>query len=394
MDANPNISGNIVINAIISFYAISMKITDLQIVARDHVKQPLYPYVKPTDYYLDILGENSPTQAAMIDDVAILKMSLDDGTESYFNTSSIVADHAVLLFSKIRGWDPSRINMAWDFLYRYSLPLGRAGVSMHAISVINLMMYDLYARHLNVPVFDLLGGRTRERIRAYASHLHPLPLKELQQEAQDYVNQGYRTMKMRFIAGPADPNAMEKNEELVKAVRDQIGYNIELAADAWMSWTYNFALRMLQKLERYELAWVEEPLHPDDFEGFSMLTRKVGTPISAGEHHYFVHDIKKLLDSGVRILQPDTMWTGGLTSMKKIAGLAESYGAQVIPHAGNVYNLHFIMSEPQSVAPMSEYLTKYREWMEQHMKGIPTPQNGYIALQDKPGFGVEYDGKK
>ncbi len=371
-----------------------MKITDLQIVARNHVKQPLYPYVKPTDYYLHIIGENSPTQAAMIDNVAILKMSLDDGSSSYFNTSSVVADYATLLFSKIRGWELSQINMAWDFLYRYSLPLGRAGVSMHAISVINLMMYDLYSRHLGVPVYELLGGKTRDRIRSYASHLHPLPLKELQKEAQEYVDEGYRTMKMRFIAGPADANAMEKNVELVKAVRDQVGYNIELAADAWMSWTYNFALRMLQKLERYELAWVEEPLHPDDFEGFRTLTSKVGTPISAGEHHYFIHDMKKLLDAGIRILQPDTMWTGGLTSMKKIAGLAEAYGAQVIPHAGNVYNLHFIISEPQAVTPMSEYLTKYREWMEQHMTGIPHPKNGYITLPEKPGFGVEYDGGK
>jgi L-alanine-DL-glutamate epimerase-like enolase superfamily enzyme len=357
-----------------------MKISKLEIIARDRVNQPLYPYVKPTDYYLDILGEKSPTEAAMIDNVAILKMTADDGSSSYFNTSSLVADYALTLFRKIENWDVSEIEMAWDFLYRYSLPLGRAGVTMHAISVIDLMMYDLYARHLKIPVYNLLGGRTRSKIKAYASHLHPLPLKELQKEAQEYLDDGYRVMKMRFSSGPADPNAMEKNEEL--------------AADAWMSWTYNFAVRMLRKLEKYDLAWVEEPLYPDDFEGFKTLTKNVETPISAGEHHYHVHDMKKLLDAGIRILQPDTMWTGGLTSMKKIAGLAEAYGAQVIPHAGNVYNLHFIISEPQAVTPMSEYLTKYREWMEQHMTGIPHPKNGYITLPEKPGFGVEYDGGK
>ena len=368
-----------------------MKISKLEIIARDKVNQPLYPYVKPTDYYLGILGEKSPTEAAMINNVAILKMTADDGSSSFLNTSSLVADYALTLFKKIENWDASEIGMAWDFLYRYSLPLGRAGVSMHAISVIDLMMYDLYAKHLKIPVYDLLGGRTRDKIKAYASHLHPLPLKELQKEAQEYVDEGYTVMKMRFISGPADPNAMEKNEELVKAVRDQVGYSVELAADAWMSWTYNFAVRMLKKLEKYDLAWVEEPLHPDDFEGFKTLTRNVETPISAGEHHYHVHDMKKLLDAGIRILQPDTMWTGGLTSMKKIAGLAEAYGAQVIPHAGNVYNLHFIISEPQAVTPLAEYLTKYREWMEQHMTEIPHPKNGYITLPEKAGFGVEYD---
>ncbi len=371
-----------------------MKISKIEIVSVDDVKQPLYPYVKPTDYYLKILGEKSPTEAAMIDRVAILKMTVSDGTSTYFNTSEATASFVMRFAKYVEGADTSDINLIWDLLYRYSLPLGREGIAMQAISVINLMMYDLYAREMNVPVYNLLGGKTRSRIKAYASHLHPLPLEELKKEALEYVEEGYKVMKMRFTAGPADPNAMEKNEVLVKAVRDQVGYDIELAADAWMSWNYNFALRMLQKLEKYELAWVEEPLLPDDFEGFRMLTSKISIPISAGEHHYHVMDMKKLIDSGVRILQPDTMWTGGLTSMKRIAGLAESYGAQVIPHAGNIYNLHFIISEPEAVAPMAEYLTKYREWMEQHMTGIPHPKNGYIELSAKPGFGVEYDGKK
>ena len=158
------------------------------------MNQPLYQYVKPTDYYLDILGEKSPTEAAMIDDVALLKMTADDGSSSYFNTSSLVADYAITLFRKIEKRDASEIGMAWDFLYRYSLPLGKARASMHAISVINLMMYDLYARHLKVPVYDLLGGKTRGKIKAYTSHLHPLPLKELQKEAQEYVEEGYSVL--------------------------------------------------------------------------------------------------------------------------------------------------------------------------------------------------------
>lgn len=92
---------------------------------------------------------------------------------------------------------------------------------MHAIRVINLMMYDVYARHLKILVYGLLGGKTRDKIKAYASHLHPLPLKELQKEAKEYLDEGYKVMRMRFISGPAVPNAMEKNEELVKAVRDE-----------------------------------------------------------------------------------------------------------------------------------------------------------------------------
>ncbi len=371
-----------------------MKISKLEIVLKEKVNQQVYPYSKPTDYYLYLIGERSPAESAMIENIAILKMSADDGSAVYFNTSLQVAEYAITLFKQIENWELSEINKAWDFLYRFSLPIGRAGIAMHAISVINLMMYDLYARELDVPVYDILGGKTREKIQAYASHLHPLPPKELQKEAQEYVELGYKAMKMRFISGPADPNALEKNEELVKAIRDQIGYEIELAADAWMSWNFNFARKMIKRLEKYELAWVEEPLLPDDFEGYKELTRIVEIPISAGEHHYHVQDMKKLLDAGVRILQPDAMWTGGLTSMKKIAGLVEAYGAQVIPHAGNIYNLHFIISEPPSISPMCEYLTKYRDWMEQHLIGLPHPEKGYITLSKKPGFGVDFDGGK
>ena len=191
-----------------------MKISKLEIIARDRVNQPLYPYVKPTDYYLDILGEKSPTEAAMIDNVAILKMTADDGSSSYFSTPSLVADYTLTLFRKIENWDVSEIGMAWDFLYRYSLPLGRAGVTMHAICVIDIMMHDLYARHLKIPVYNLLVGRTRSKIKAYASHLHPLPLKELQTEAQEYLDEGYRVMKMHFSLGPADPSAKEKTRNL------------------------------------------------------------------------------------------------------------------------------------------------------------------------------------
>ncbi|WP_201779546.1 hypothetical protein [Acidiplasma cupricumulans] len=78
---------------------------------------------------------------------------------------------------------------------------------------------------------------------------------------------------------------------------------------------------------------------------------------------------------------------------EKIAALAESYGAVVIPHTGNVYNLNFIISEPESVTPMAEFLTKYREWMEQNMSGIPFPKNGYFELSENPGFGIIYSGE-
>ena len=369
------------------------KISSVELTKFEDVTQPIYPYVKPTDYYKDLLGETSPVEAAMLSRIGFVKMVTEEGFASYIPVSEPVANFVTAISKSIIGFDTSEISRAWDYLYRKTLPLGRSGLALHSISALNILMFDLLGKEMGRPVYKLIGGSTRNGIRAYASHLHPLPVKELQKEALDYVENGYRTMKMRFVAGPADPFAMEKNISLVKAIRDAVGYEIELAGDAWMSWNYNFALFMISKLEKYEMRWIEEPLLPDDFQGFEDLTKKLVTPISSGEHHYHIYDFKRLLDCGVKILQPDTTWVGGITSMLKISALAEAYGAWIIPHSGNVYNLHFILSQPESITPMAEYLTKYREWMEQHATGIPTPHRGYITLSDEPGFGVKHDFK-
>jgi len=366
-----------------------MKITKIYVVKKERIIRENYPYVKPTDYYN--LNE-SPFKSAFMEEVCFLKLETDEkGIYSIIETSSPVCDFVMEhLSNMVIGMDVGNITMAWDLLYRYSLPIGRAGIALHAISAINLLMYDAYAKCLGVPVYNLLGGKTRDRIRAYASHLHPTNKDYLQKEALSYVEEGYTAMKMRFCCGPSDPLGVDKNVELVKIIRDAVGYSTELAGDAWMSWNLNFSLKMVRKLEKYEMSWIEEPLLPDDFESYSYLSRSTNIPIAAGEHHYHVYDFKRLLDAGVRILQPDALWVGGITPMKKIAALAEAYGAIVIPHTSNVYNLHFIISEPESITPMAEYLTKYR-WLEDRVLNPPKPEKGYFTLTNESGFGLKYE---
>ncbi len=373
-------------------YGSSMKIESIKIVNKVDVKQPAFPYVKPTDYYKNHLGETSPTEAAMINQVHTLELKTENICV-YYNATEEVANFVILISKKIQGMELEDISLIWDMIYRYTLPMGRGGIAMHALSAINIMMYEAYARLLNIPVYNLIGGKTRRKIRAYASHLHPNDKKPLQDEALGYVKEGYKTMRMRFLYGPSEIGGVEKNIEFIKEIRDAVGYNVELACDSWMSWNYNFALKMLKKMEKYDIAWMEEPLLPDDFESMKLLSKKTDIPISEGEHHYYLYDVKRLLDSGIRIIQCDTVWAGGITAMKKIAALSETYGAVVIPHTGNIYNIHFIASEPESITPMGEFLTKYREWMEQNMVGIIYPEHGYFNLNNKPGFGVEYNGK-
>lgn len=366
-----------------------MKILDIKIIKSNYKpKLEAYPYTKPTDFYPEIQRMN-PLEAAGYNAISFVKMIGENG-ESVVEVSDIVGDIILKLKNSIIGKDTDETEKIYDFLYRSTLPFGRKGIIMMAISAIDLMLWDLKGKEMRKPVYKILGGPTAEIIPAYASHLHPTNIKELQKEVEEYLNDGYKAMKMRFCCGPIDgPAGMQKNEELVKAIRDVTGYDVELMADVWMAWNLKYAKRMFQRLERYELSWIEEPLPPDDYNAYKSLS-KLGTPIAAGEHAYGIQEFKLLADSGVEILQPDALWSGGITLMKKVQGLAEAYGIQVIPHTATAYNLHFLFSCPQYVCPMAEYLTKYR-WMEDFVKNPPRPKNGVFHEKDLNGYGFGID---
>ncbi|AOL17391.1 L-rhamnonate dehydratase [Sulfolobus sp. A20] len=366
-----------------------MRVKDIVLVKANYKPNlEAYPYTKPTDYY-EIKGLN-PLESAGYNTVSFVKMVTDNNEESIVEVSDMVADIILKLKNVIIGREIDETERIFDLLYRITLPFGRKGIVMMAISAIDLMLWDLKGKETGKPVYKLLGGPTRERIPAYASHLHPTDINELRKEALSYLEEGYQAMKMRLCCGPLDGyKGMERNEELVKAVRDAIGYNVDLMADVWMAWNLKYARRMLKRLERYELSWIEEPLPPDEYHAYKVLSKEIGIPIAAGEHAYTVEEFKLLADYGIEILQPDALWSGGITTLKKVQGLAEAYGLQVIPHTSIPYNLHFLFSCPPHICPMAEFLTKYR-WMEDFMVNPPRPKNGYFYLNDKVGFGIEY----
>ncbi|BBD72925.1 hypothetical protein HS1genome_1314 [Sulfodiicoccus acidiphilus] len=366
-----------------------MYVKKIELVATKGVEQLNYPYSKPTDYY-DKLPSMSPARAALSDRVSLLKLTTDEGVKGYVETSEVAGRTALSLAWAIEGLRTSQTSLALDLLYRLTLPTGRTGIFLHAISALELLMWDSRCKELGVSCLSLIGGPTREKVRAYASHLHPKPIQELKREARNYLEQGFTAMKMRFPSGPWDALGVERNEEVVRAVREEVGKEVLLAADAWMSWNLNFSLKMLRRLEKYELAWIEEPLLPDDLEGYRELASRTGVPLAAGEHHYHVYDFKRLLDVGVTIVQPDALWSGGLETLRKVASIAEAYGAWVIPHTSNVYNLHFAFAEPENIVPMVEYLPHYR-WMENFAINPPLPERGFFFEPKGKGFCVEYD---
>ncbi|MEM2906246.1 MAG: enolase C-terminal domain-like protein [Candidatus Bathyarchaeia archaeon] len=355
-----------------------------------------YAMVTPFDIYRRFRRERGrPAEKAS---AAFVKVETDEGISSIIRAGGpyiggelqahIAADY---LKGILLGQDPFDVEMLWDQMFKASFGYGRKGAAVMAMSILDSALWDIIGKAKREPVYRLLGGKTRDKIRCYASHLHPVPAKELAAEAQGYVEEGYTAMKMRFIAGPADGiPGMERNLELVKTIRDAVGYNIELMGDVWTSWTLPYAVKMVRKLDRYEMNWVEEPLPADDVEGYVKLRKAVQTPISTGEHEYTLAGFKELIARGAAdIVQPDVTWCGGITEIRKVCALAEAYDVMVIPHASAPPSLHLIMSQKPTVCPLAEYLTKYA--IHEFEKNPIKPKGGYIELPDRPGLGVEMD---
>jgi L-alanine-DL-glutamate epimerase-like enolase superfamily enzyme len=293
------------------------------------------------------------------------------------------------------GEDPFDTEYLWQKMYRKTHAWSRKGIGMTAISAIDIALWDLMGKEVGKPIFKLLGGRTKERIRCYASKLYGQPIEALRAEAQSYVDQGFDAVKMRFGWGPKDgPAGMRKNLELVAAVRDVIGPDRDLMCECYMGWTFEYAKRMLPKLEAYDIRWLEEPVIADDIEGYTELRKLGRVPISGGEHEFSLAGFQQLLDRrALDVIQYDTNRVGGISAARKINALAEAYQIPVIPHAGQMHNYHLTMASTAS--PMAEFFPVHdvevgNELFYYIFKGEPQPDNGFLQLDDnRPGLGLE-----
>jgi L-alanine-DL-glutamate epimerase-like enolase superfamily enzyme len=292
------------------------------------------------------------------------------------------------------AWDIERL---WQHMYRKTMAFGRKGIGMVAISALDIALWDVLGKSAKQPVFRLLGGRTKTRIPVYASRLYATELDKLAVEAKRYKDEGYRAMKLRFGWGPADgAHGMQRNVELVRTVRESIGDDIDLMADAYMGWNLDYAKRMLPLLEPFRLRWLEEPVIPDDVQGYTQLKSYSRIPIAGGEHEFTLYGFRDLLEArAVDYIQFDTNRVGGITQARKIAALAEAYSVPVIPHAGQMHNYHVVMASLNS--PMAEYFPRVdvevgNELFWYIFRGEPSAKGGSIDLDDNvPGLGLMID---
>jgi L-alanine-DL-glutamate epimerase-like enolase superfamily enzyme len=279
-------------------------------------------------------------------------------------------------------------------MYRASIPYGRGGVLAHALSAIDIALWDLKGRKLGIPVCDLLGGRRREKMPAYASHLQPVGETRLRAEAAGYLAEGYRAMKMRMVGGPADGLAgVRRNIDTVALIREVVGPDIELMVDAYMGWDLRFATAMADALAEFDISWIEEPLIPDQWWAYAKLAQTTSIPIAQGENIFMPSEFLRIAKNGeASVLQPDVHRCGGITGFRRIAQIAESHGLEIAPHAYSAPTVQVCAALGN--VKMLEKLT-IPAWVEEPdapppsaFLGEPDVINGMVDPGWAPGLGI------
>jgi L-rhamnonate dehydratase len=328
----------------------------------------------------------------------VVEIETDDGIIGLGNVALAPAIAKAIidqyLAPLVIGQDPWDYEYLWQRMYRSTHAWGRKGVTMAAISAVDLAIWDILGKSVNKPIFKLLGGRTKEKIPVYYSKLYRTDIKAMQDEAQKYLDEGFTMFKSRFGYGPAHgTKGVAENLKAVEAIREVIGYDNDLMLECYMGWNLEYAKRMLPKLEKFQPRWVEEPVIADDIDGYAELNQLTSIPISGGEHEFSLYGFKQLLDKkAVSVVQYDTNRVGGITAAHKINALCEAYSVPVIPHAGQMHNYHLTMCTIAS--PMAEYFPMFdvevgNELFYYIFDGEPVAKDGFVQLDDnKPGLGL------
>jgi L-alanine-DL-glutamate epimerase-like enolase superfamily enzyme len=288
------------------------------------------------------------------------------------------------------GEDPRDVARLWEKLYRGSLYFGRRGVGVHALSGIDIALWDLCGKALGQPVWRLLGGAHRDRVRAYASTLMPDTPVEAGRTAEQWASQGFTAVKLGW---GGFGRSLDTDVALVEAARAAVGDRVELMFDIGLVWDGPTAIQQVRRMERFRPYWIEEPLPPDDLEGYRRLADAVDTRIATGEQSVTRWDFVELLERGrVDVVQPDLAHAGGITETRRIAELARLHGVLTVPHAFKTgilkaATLHFLAALP--VAPFLEFCV----WDSPLAHDLVEPRfwidgDGMVKVPQEPGLGI------
>ncbi|PZW50491.1 D-galactarolactone cycloisomerase [Humitalea rosea] len=304
--------------------------------------------------------------------------------------------------SRVIGRDPFDVEVVWEDLYNRIKDYGLTGMTIAALSGIDIALWDIIGRAVNKPIHKLIGGAHRTEITAYATGLYFIDMdrlvEEAVEEAQKYVAQGFTAIKMKI--GLGDPRLDLKR---VAAVREAIGPDVKLAVDANHCFTVPQAIRLGRAMEPLDLLWFEEPISPEDHDGYVEVTRALDMAVAGGENDFTRWGFRDVIArKAMDIVQPDVCAAGGISECRKIAAMASAHGVECVPHAwgsaiGLAATVQFLAALPDTppafrpMPPMLEF-EQTPNPLRDHLAREPIVQTrGIVRVPDGPGLGIEVD---
>jgi len=314
-----------------------------------------------------------------------------------------------VLAPALLGQDPRTPEVHWDRLYSLTRDFGRKGPIMEAISAIDIALWDILGKSCHLPVHALMGGAFRRRVRTYATGLYyrgegPITLEQdlpqLRREAAAYAEAGFPAVKMKV-------GLLRPEEDLVRiaSTRETLGPNRLLMVDANHAYSAHVASRLARAMEEHNIYWFEEPVEPEDLEGYRQVKSSTSIAIAGGECEYTRYGFAKWVRGrALDIVQPDLACVGGLSEARRIAALASTFHVQCMPHVwgsgvGLAAGLQFLATlapSPATARPTAPYNEPMLEWdananplRTDILKDPIVPRDGFVAVPEGPGLGVD-----
>lgn len=274
-------------------------------------------------------------------------------------------------------------------------------VASTGLAAVEIAMWDILGKHVGQPVWQLLGGRVRDRMRVYANgwYFSAKTIDDWVERAGTVVELGYTALKFDPF-GRADlsmePGEAEYAVEIVDALRSALGPRVDLLIEGHGRLSVGDAIRVGHHLARLNCAFFEEPVPPGNPDALRLVGQSTNLPIAAGERSYSRLDARRLLETGaVQVLQPDVLHVGGIAETRKLAALAESWFVQIAPHNPNGPVATAATLAVDTVTPnfyIQEMLAPWDvAWRHEVVRGCPDVVDGYIRAPDGPGLGLELD---
>ena len=297
------------------------------------------------------------------------------------------------------GQDPFAVDVLWERMYNLTRPFGQKGAVPNAISAVDIAIWDCLGRALGKPVHTLLGGAYRTEVQPYATGFyrrrHGNDVADARAEAQRHIGNGFDAMKLKIGFG------VEEDIDYVRSVREVIGPGPKLMVDANHAYNVGAARRILKGIEPAQIHWFEEPISPEDIDGYAELKNLTDIYLAAGENEFTKFGFREWISRrAVDILQPDICSAGGFTECRKISALAQAWHLPIVPHVwasgiGLAASLQFIATVPPAplalrpIEPMLEYDQSSHPFRQDLIHGAVTMTNGRVRIPDGPGLGVE-----